>query len=239
MKIKKFNYSKTQAFLVVIFSVFVVGFSLILSYKVYNFIKVIPVSSIIVKGASANVRNELMEDLAFIEGQKVMAVNLENLRDYLNSLPWIYHASVSRNLSGEIIINLIEVNPYFLWMNDEGNYKLINADDTISGVKLNFPLEDLITIEKGKAALDSSHELRFLIYQDLDILKEIKSLKYNGYRWDIVLKNGLVIRLPEVDAAKAYAVFLAMNKKYNFLDKNLEYIDATPTNKLFIKPNGG
>jgi cell division protein FtsQ len=180
-----------------------------------------------------------MESLSFMQGQRVMSINLENLQDYLNSLPWIYRASAGRNLSGEIIISVIEINPYFLWLNDENNYKVIDAEDNITNVKLNFPLEDLITIEKGSTALENSHKLRFLIYSDMDMLKEIKSLRYNGYRWDIIFKNGLTLRLPENDMTKAYETFLSLNKKYNFLDKNLEYIDATPVNKLFIKPNGG
>ncbi|MDR0483842.1 MAG: FtsQ-type POTRA domain-containing protein [Alphaproteobacteria bacterium] len=235
MKIKIFSYSKIQATLVIVFSILIVSFCLVLSVKIFNFVKVIPVNNVVINGASPEVKQEIMKSLAFLRDEKVMSVDLENLRLYLNSMPWVYKSAVSRNLSGEIIITIMEINPYFLWLNDDNNYKLITSDDTQSQVKLNFPLEDLITIEKGSIALKNSHKLRFLIYQDLNILKEIKTLRYNGYRWDIILKNGLVIRLPEENMIKAYTTFLNLNKKYNFLDKNLDYIDATAINKLFIQ----
>ncbi len=233
---KKFNYNKIQLVLVVFFAVILISFSVILAYKVFYFIKRVPVSEIVVKGASLDVKSEIINNLSFIKGNKVLDVNLEKLQIYINSLPWIYKSSISRNLNGKITINVVEINPYFLWKNDDDKYKVISSDDTLVDIKLNFPLENLITIEQGEKSLKNSHNIRFLIYQDLDILKEIKTLRYNGYRWDIILKDGLVIKLPENNVDKAYKKFLSLNKKYNLMEKDLEYIDVTSVNKLFALP---
>lgn len=236
MNIKKVNYSKLQSILVIIFSIIIISFSVILSYKVFYFVKMVPVKEVIINGASNDVKAEIINNLSFLKGSKVLDVNLEKLQEYINSLPWIYKASVARNLSGKIIITILEINPYFLWQNNDGKYKLISADNKLVNVKLSFPISELITIEKGEEALEKSNKIRFLIYQDLNILKEIKTLKYNGFRWDIVLKDGLVIKLPEENTDKAYKKFLILNKKYKLLEKDLEYIDITSTNKLFALP---
>lgn len=236
MGIKKVNYNKIQVILVIIFSIIIISFSVILSYKISYFVKMIPVKEIEINGASQNVKSEILNNLSFLKNSKVLSINLEKLQDYVNSLPWIYKSSVSRNLSGKITITILEINPYFLWKNDDGKYKIISSDDKLVNVKFNFPLEELITIENGEEALKNSHGIRFLIYQDLDLLKNIKTLRYNGYRWDIILKDGLIIKLPEDNTDKAYKKFLSLNKKYNLLDKDLEYVDVTSVNKLFALP---
>lgn len=237
MNKKKINYNKIQVILFIIFSIIIISFSSILAYKVFYFVKSVPVKEVVINGASNDVHAEIINNLSFLKKSKVLSVNLEKLQDYINSLPWIYKSSVSRNLSGKITITVLEINPYFLWQNDEGKYKLIGADDKSVDVRLNFPLSDLITIEQGEEALKKSHKIRFVIYQDLNILKEIKTLKYNGYRWDIILKDGLVIKLPENNVDKAYTKFLLLNKKYKLLEKELEYVDITSTNKLFAIPS--
>ncbi|MFL1781348.1 Cell division protein FtsQ [Candidatus Hepatincolaceae symbiont of Richtersius coronifer] len=227
---------KLKRFFTFITLLIILGSCLALFFKLSNFVKTIPISTIIIQGASPEVTTTIQKELIFLQGKNITNVNLINLQKYLQQMPWVYKVSIYRNLTGIIKINVIEKNPYFLWLNDTNVYQLIDSDNKVSKNKLNFDLRNLIVIEKGKTALDNFSHLRFVIYKDLSILKKIKKLSFNGYRWDIHLKNGIIIKLPEENLDQAYDRIIRAHKKYNILNKQIDYVDSTVTNKLFIMP---
>jgi cell division protein FtsQ len=228
--------SKLKMYALGTFSAVVLVLIIVLCYKIYTFVSSIEVKEIEIVGASTKVKEELEQKLSPLLGKKITSINLMELKQYLNQFIWFKNVSVYRNLNGKLVLTVLEKNPYFLWLNEEGNYKIIDGLNNIVKRKLNFSLDNLIVIEKGNLALDNSQEIRFLIYSDLQVLKEIKKIVYDGYRWDIILKNGIIIKLPEQDMKLAYLKIISLHKKQGILNKNIEYIDARSINKLFIQP---
>lgn len=206
------------------------------AYNVYKFTYNVPVSDIVIHGASNRVKNIIYKDLRILNGESIVGLNLEKIQAYLEHYNWVAKASVSRKLTGQLEINIIEKNPYFMWLNDSGNYRVINNVNELVNERLNFPLSQLIVIEKGTQALQNADDIKFLIYEDFTVLQEIHKLVYNGYRWDIEFKNGMVLKLSENNITKSYNKFLAANKKYSLLKQDIQYIDATSTYKLYIMP---
>ncbi len=236
MKINIFDKKyQIVVILSLLLSVFLI-FSTFVS-QVVSFMDKILVVEIVVKGASDEVKNVISKRLEDVIGTPITSVDLSQISLEVNNIPWVQYGSVYRSLNGIIIINVIEVTPYFLWINDDSRYKIITSDNRLAHLSTNFDIKNLITIEKGSDALVKSNDLRFVIYKDLKVLSKIKTLRYNGYRWDIILKNGVIIKMPEKNIKKAYESIIKFNDKFNILDKNIEYIDATAENKLFIKPN--
>ncbi len=235
-KIPKNLGSKIKLYLSIAFFTMVAFLVFLLLYKIYSFSDSVSIQEIKIVGASTKVKEELDTRLNALMGKKINSININELKDYLQSFPWIKNASVYKNLNGKLVITILERNPYFLWLNEEGDYKIIDGLNNVVKRKLNFSLDNLIVIEKGVLALDNSQEIRFLIYSDLVILKQIKKIIYDGYRWDIILKNGIIIKLPERDMKLAYLKIISLHKKQGVLNKNIEYIDARSINKLFIQP---
>lgn len=205
-------------------------------YNAYRFTYNVPVSDIVINGASTRVKNIIYKDLRVLNGESIAYLNLNKVQAYLENYNWVAKASVSRKLTGQLEINIIEKTPYFMWLNDSGNYRVINNVNELVNVRLSFPLSQLIVIEKGTQALQNADDIKFLIYKDFTVLQEIHKLVYNGYRWDIQFKNGIVLKLSENNINKSYDKFLEANKKYGLLKQDIQYIDATSAYKLYIMP---
>ncbi len=240
LNLKFLSILKLKKLHLIAFVIFLIIFSIMLitlSYKMYQFAKQITIEEIVIYKASPEVKKELESRLMQLKGKKVFDLKLVDLQKYINSLPWIEVSSLRRELTGKLEITVLEKNPYFLWQDDDGKHKLIASDNTVVKTSPKINLDNFIIIEKGDLALTRSSNLRFIIYQDLKLLKEISKLQFNGYRWDIVLKNGLIIKMPENNLEDAYKKIILMHKKYDLFGKDIAYIDATSINKLFIMPN--
>jgi cell division protein FtsQ len=209
---------------------------LLLSYKVSYFIKNVTINSIEIHGASIQSQQIILKTLNKLKGQPISKLNLQYLQTYLLSIPSIAKASVYRNMTGKVKIFILEKNPYFLWLNDSNNYKIVDSENKLIKVKLQFPVTDLIKIESGEEALKQSSVIRFLMYKDINILKQVDTIIYKGYYWDIILKNTIVIKLPIENVEVSYTNLVNIINKYNLLKRKIEYIDARIPNKIFIMP---
>ena len=197
-KIKNYYYILLMILLALSLSI-----ALLLSYKVNYFIKNVAINSIEIHGASIQSQKIILNTLNKLKGQPISKLNLQYLQTYLLSMPSIAKASVYRNMTGKVKIFVLEKNPYFLWLNDNNNYKIVDSENQIINVKLQFPVTDLIKIESGEEALKQSSVIRFLMYKDINILKQVDTIMYKGYYWNIILKNNIIIKLP-IDNVELY-----------------------------------
>ena len=230
-KIKNYYYILLMILLALSLSI-----ALLLSYKVNYFIKNVAINSIEIHGASIQSQKIILNTLNKLKGQPISKLNLQYLQTYLLSMPSIAKASVYRNMTGKVKIFVLEKNPYFLWLNDNNNYKIVDSENQIINVKLQFPVTDLIKIESGEEALKQSSVIRFLMYKDINILKQVDTIMYKGYYWNIILKNNIIIKLPIDNVELSYMNLVKIINKYNLLKRKIEYIDARIPNKIFIMP---
>lgn len=204
--------------------------------NINSFVHNVKIKKITIKGVNPNTQDYLYNQVKSIMGSNVLDIDLNELNNFIASKPLVYRSNVYRYLTGEIIINIIERNPYFLWEDDDGNYKIIDSENNIINNNLDIQIEDLIVVKKGRLALDSFNELRLALYSDANILANIKMLVFNGYRWDIYLKNGILIKLPQDNIVSSYGKLVELNKKYQITSRYVSYIDATSENKIYVLP---
>ena len=74
------------------------------------------------------------------------------------------------------------------------------------------------------------------MYKDINILKQVDTIIYKGYYWDIILKNSIVIKFRIENVEVSYTNLVKIINKYNLLKRKIEYIDARIPNKIFIMP---
>jgi cell division protein FtsQ len=55
-------------------------------------------------------------------------------------------------------------------------------------------------------------------------------------RWDILLKNGIIVKLPETAPEKAWATLAQLNLQHQLLEKQIKTIDLRLPDKLYILP---
>ncbi len=193
------------------------------------------VKKIEVVNASKSIEDYIISQLKFVEGANLSNLDIYEIKRYIETIPWITRASVRRKYPSVLKIKLLEFNPFFVWQMGDRNY-IVDGKNRILPKSYLSKMENVITIKDGKEALLHSSKIRFLIYQDLRVLKLVKYLEYKDYRWNIVLSNGVVIKMPEKGEQEAWNLLLQYNRNKDILSRKIEYIDLRIKDTLVIEP---
>ena len=133
-------------------------------------------------------------------------------------------------------IQVKEYQANFIWFDKDNKGFVVNSE----GKKLRrvnkYIDSNLIKIKYGVEALYNSPQVRFLIYMDKSLFSKIDTLMYKGYRWDLILKNGNVINLPEDSRLmeKAMKFLITQNNKKHLLSKPNLILDTRIENKIYV-----
>ena len=65
------------------------------------------------------------------------------------------------------------------------------------------------------------------------------SVRVGDRRWDLHLKNGMQVRLPEDGVEDALARLTALEQEQKIFDRDIESVDLRLPDRLVVKPRGG
>lgn len=220
-------------FVVVVVVILVIVYNNISKFSKNN----LQVENINILGASKRVHSSLYDRLQPLIGEKMGSVNLQSIKNNILHTPWLQDASLSLSYPNSINIKVIERNPLLVWENDSGEFYIVNSEDKVIRKAKVEDYKKYILIKKGEFVLKNSDYIRFIIYKHPKFMNRVSSISLDEYWWDIYLKNGVLVKLPEKNTDRAIYKVMRAQKKYNILDRDIEYIDARIVNKLFIMPN--
>lgn len=150
-------------------------------------------------------------------GSGFLMTDLEEVKQYIESLPWVYQARVSRVWPGEISVVIQEQVPVSYW-NQEG---LINAEGQLFvpeklDLSIGLPVIELKTEVSDSERLEMFLLLNY-IQNELSVfkLKIVKLTQNLRGALEITLSNGIAITLGRIDIDDDH---------HRFLDDKLERV---------------
>jgi len=155
-------------------------------------------------------------------------------RDRLEADPLVKQASVRKLYPNRIVVDIVERTPYGVWQKD-GEVRAIAADgDAIDAVHDGryFGLPFVV----GDGANDRVREFAAL----LDAMAELKPRVEAGVligdrRWNLKLKSGVEIKLPETDAQAAIAALLRLERQSRILERDVLALDFRAPGRVFVR----
>lgn len=167
-------------------------------------------------------------------GYPMLQIDLVRIKSSLEKLTWIKSASVTRQLPSTLSIGVVERQPMALWQNN-GKVSLIDIDgETINENKLE-KFSHLIILVGGNMPYHAGHFLKF-ISSTPDIAAMVSSgVLVNGRRWNVKLKNGILIKLPEESPEQAWKFLTQKQQESKILESNIKSIDLRIEKKMFVK----
>ena len=160
--------------------------------------------------------------------------DVEAARARLEAVPLVKQASVRKLYPGQIVIELIERQPAGLWQKD-GEVRAIAADgapiDELHGAEvtdLPFVVGDGANgrLNEFLGLLGSLDELR---------TKVAAGVLIGGRRWNLHMKSGLDVKLPELDPAAAIKELLRLQRESRVLDRDLVWLDLREPGRVFAR----
>jgi cell division protein FtsQ len=196
------------------------------------------VDTILVEGRVFASRDGLKNLIDVERGDSIYQADLDDVRARLEDVTWVKSAVVERHLPDTVYIRLIERTPLALW---QKNNKLSVVDE--DGVVLtDMGLERFknLLIIVGEHAPIHAAELVATIEAEPDLKSRVESAKWVGdRRWDLFLKNGVSIRLPEEDLGEALRRLASAQAEGKVMDRKIESIDLRDPMRLVVQTSPG
>jgi cell division protein FtsQ len=155
-------------------------------------------------------------------------------RGRLVANPWIAEATVLKLYPGRLRIEVRERKPFALWQKD-GKIHLIADDGTVleTYVPERFASLPLVV---GKGAERAAAKVVALIARYPLIAKQLQaSVLVAERRWDLYLKDKLVVSLPEIDPEQGLRRLVALDAEKRLLSRDVAEIDLRLGDRVTVR----
>lgn len=178
---------------------------------------------------------DLKSALAITQGDPILAIDMEGLQKRLLQLPEVRAVTITRILPNELRVVMEERSPIAIWQR-EGKYAVIDRDGVVLSRKIEeLPKSTLLVV--GDDAPRHVPELMALLDKAPQMRSHVESaVRVGQRRWNVKLKEGVTILLPEENAQGAWQKFIALAEKNALLSKAILTVDLRLEDRVFITP---
>ena len=164
----------------------------------------------------------------------LLFLDAADARKGLEALPLVKSASVRKLYPNHLVIDLVERAPYALWQKD-GKVSIVAADGA--------PIDQMtdsrfigLPFVVGDGANERLPDFMRLLTAANELRPKIKAgVLVSGRRWDLVMTNGLEVKLPEVNPQGAVATLLRLQRADRILDRAALSLDLRVEGKMFVR----
>ena len=186
-----------------------------------------------------NGRKQLSQDEVLAVGgvngrSSLLFLDAATVRDKLKANPWIADATILKLYPGQLQIDIVERKAFALWQQD-GRLAVIADDGAVLEpyVSRRFVTLPLVV---GKGADTQAKDFLALLDRYPQVRSVTKAAIYVGQRrWNLRLKDGLDIRLPENDVGNALAALSRLDKEEKLFSRDITAVDMRLPDRLTVQ----
>jgi cell division protein FtsQ len=186
-----------------------------------------------------NGRKQLSQDEVLAVGgvngrSSLLFLDAATVRDKLKANPWIADATILKLYPGQLQIDIVERKAFALWQQD-GRLAVIADDGAVLEpyVSRRFVTLPLVV---GKGADTQAKDFLALLDRYPQVRSVTKAAIYVGQRrWNLRLKDGLDIRLPENDVGNALAALSRLDKEEKLFSRDIAAVDMRLPDRLTVQ----
>lgn len=195
------------------------------------------IDDIVITGRDKTAKQDILNALQLSRETNILNLDLRDLQQKVEQLPWVRHAVVKRRFFPNIIqIDIRERQVQSIWQLDH-KFRPIDGEGNV--IEADYTPDHPILLIVGEGAPENITALMKSITDDQNIFQRIKVANYiSGRRWNIVLddvENGITVKLPEKHIDEAWKKLLKLNTTQGFLKRKLTIIDLRFPNKVIVK----
>jgi cell division protein FtsQ len=192
-----------------------------------------------ITAVAINGRKQLTQDEVLAIGgvngrSSLLFLDAAAVRDRLKANPWIADATVLKLYPGHLQIDLVERKPFALWQRD-GRLSVIADDGAVLDhyVSRRFVSLPLVV---GTGAETRARDFLALLARYPQVSSVTKAAIFVGERrWNLRLKDGLDIRLPEMDVGNALAALSKLDKEDHLFSRDIVAVDMRLPDRLTVQ----
>jgi cell division protein FtsQ len=186
-----------------------------------------------------NGRKQLSQDEVLAIGgvngrSSLLFLDAATVRDKLKANPWIADATILKFYPGQLQIDIVERSAFALWQQD-GRLSVISEDGAVLEpfVARRFVSLPLVV---GKGADGKARDFLALLDRYPQVRSVTKAAVFVGERrWNLRLKDGLDIRLPENDVGNALAVLSKLDRDDKLFSRDIVAVDMRLPDRFTVQ----
>ncbi len=193
------------------------------------------VEDVQLEGRRHSSKAQLIKALGLHRGDPILVFDLAAARQRLLDLPWVREASVNRRLPNMIRVSIQERLPMALWQR-KGRLVLVDTYGVVVTKHKLGRFRDLIIIV-GKDAPHHAATLFAMLDSEPALARQVTAaVRVGARRWNVRLKPGIRIQLPETDPHLAWRRLARLNQQHKLLSRDVKSIDLRLPDKLIVEP---
>ncbi len=164
--------------------------------------------------------------------------DLSQARERLKANPWIADATLKKFYPGKLEISVVERDAFALWQHD-GQVSVIAADGAILQ-----PYDDArfssLPLVVGDGADKRAQNFLALLSSYPDFAPTVRAaILVAERRWNLRLKSGIDVRLPESGVDNALQTLLKMDREQSLLSRDIAVVDLRLPDRVSVQLSDG
>ena len=183
-------------------------------------------------------REEIIAGAGVTGSTSLLFLDVEDARERLKTNPWIGDATLLKLYPDRLQIDIKEREPFALWQRN-GRVSVVADDGTVLEPYVDPRLTHLPLVV-GVGAAARAKDFLALLDRYPALREEVRaSVLIGERRWNLRLRNGLDIRLPEVGVAEALARLATLDKDKKLLSRDVVWIDLRLPDRVTVELSEG
>ena len=196
------------------------------------------VENILVEGRTYTDAETLKAIVNLDQGDPIFLFKPDQAKQMIEKLSWVKSVRVERRLPDTIYIGLNERVPLALWQHNK-KLSLIDTEGVILTENDLSRFKDFIVVVGDDIPVQAPEFLSLLKVEPSIWEQAEAATLVSGRRWDLKLKTGIVVKLPEDNTAVALRRLALMQEKDKLMDKNISVIDIRDQERITIQTKPG
>jgi cell division protein FtsQ len=179
-------------------------------------------------------REEIFAAAGVTENSSLLFLDVADARTRLEAVPWIAEATVRKLYPDRLQITVTEREAFALWQLN-GKIAVIAADGTPLSAKLEPRLATLPFVV-GPGAAAKARDFLAILDKHPAIRDQVRaSILVGERRWNLRLKSGIDVRLPETDIEGALTTLARLDREKSLLSRDITAVDLRLADRLVVR----
>ena len=192
------------------------------------------IATVSITGRKQLTDDEVLGAAGVTDRTSLLFLDVDATRRQLESAPWITQASVRKFYPGHLEISVEERAPYALWQK-AGKVSVIASDGTVLGAYGEHRAGSLPLVV-GPGAAAKAQEFLTLIDRYPSLREQLRAaVLVAERRWNLRLKNGLEVRLPESGIPRALETLVTLDAEKKLLSRDIAAVDLRLADRVTVR----
>jgi cell division protein FtsQ len=192
------------------------------------------IAAISLTGSKEVSREEILTTAGVTGRASLLFLDADAARLRLMANPWIGDAAVLKLYPDRLQITITERQAFALWQKN-GRTSVIASDGTVLEPFVERRYIGLPLVV-GDGAQREAKDFLAVLDRYPDIKAQVRaSILVADRRWNLLLQNGIDIRLPEADVAKALDRLVALDRDKKLLTRDITVVDLRLPDRVTVR----